>query len=339
MSSNESEKQVAIFFTLVVFIFLSLAALFIFNLFKPVFILLIILIILLVVYSQYNHFFAQVAEYERAVVFRKGRFKEVAGPGWVFFMPFIESYKIVDLRTKTYDIPSQEVVTGDNVKLKFDAVLYLKVIDAKKAVLNVEDYKKAAVSNIQATLRAVVGNLSLRDVIGNVPKITKELKKGAEEVSNDWGVSIEGIEIQAIELPKGLQESMHRLKEAEQKKLAAKEIAEGKKISINAIQESAGKLTPSSLQYLYLQSLQKIAEGKSSKLIFPLELSNLASGIASKFGGYEKAQDKVMSDYEKLLKKADLSKVDSSELIKQLAKQYGVEINTKPKKKKKKGKN
>jgi len=321
---KESEKQVAIFFTLISFVIISLFVLFIFNLFEPVLVLLIILIVLVTVYSQYNHFFAQVAEYQRAVVFRKGKFKEVAGPGWVFFIPFIESYKIIDLRTKTYDIPSQEVVTRDNIKLKFDAILYLKVIDAKKSVLNVADYKKAAVSNIQGALRTVVGNLPLRDVISNVHEITEELKREAQEVSRDWGVSIESIEIQSIALPKEVQESMHKLKEAEQKKLAAKELAEGKKININAIQESAGKLTDSSLRYLYLQALQKIAEGKSSKLIFPLELSNLAANVAGKFGGYEKAQSKVSKDYENLIKNIDLSKVNTSEIIEKLKKEYGL---------------
>ncbi len=321
---KEDEKQVAIFFTLIAFVVLSLFALYFFNLFNVASILLVILVILVVIYSQYNHFFAQVAEYERAVVFRKGRFKEVAGPGWVFFIPFIESYKIVDLRTKTYDIPAQEVVTKDNIKLKFDAIIYLKVTDAKKAILNVRDYSQAAVTNIEGALRTVVGNMYLHDVIANVDEITKKLKEQAKEVTEDWGVSIESVEIQSIELPKRVQEAMHQLKEAQQKKLAAKELAEGKKITIEAIQEGAGKLTEPSLQYLYLQSLQKIAEGKSSKIIFPLELSNLAASIAGKFGGYEKAQEKVSKDYEKLLKNVDLSKVNVSDIINKLKKEYGV---------------
>ena len=330
---KEAEKQVAIFFTLIAFIILSFFALFLFNLFTIASILVVILIVLVVVYSQYNHFFAQVAEYERAVVFRKGRFKEVAGPGWVFFIPFIESYKIVDLRTKTYDIPAQEVVTRDNIKLKFDAIIYLKVIDAKKAILNVHNYSKAAVTNIEGALRTVVGNMYLREVISNVDEITKKLKEQAKEVSRDWGVSIEAVEIQSIALPKGVQESMHQLKEAEQKKLAAKELAEGKRITIEAIQEGAGKLTKPSLQYLYLQSLQKIAEGKSSKIIFPLELSNLAASVAGKFGGYEKAQEKVSKDYEKLLKNVDLSKVSIPQIIDKLKKDYGVKETKKDKKK------
>ena len=318
---GEAQKQTAVFFTLIAFIILTFAVLLAFDLFTPVAILLVILVILIAVYSQTSTFFAQVDEFERVVVFRKGVFKEVAGPGWIFFIPFIESYKLIDLRTKTYDIPAQEVVTNDNIKLQFDAILYLKVTDPKKAILNIGDYKHASVTAIQGALRSVVGNLQLADVISNVGEITEELKKATTEVSGDWGVNIENVEIQSIVLPKEVQQAMHQLKQAEQKKLAAKEVAEGKRITIEAIQEAAGKLTDPTLQYLYLQSLEKIAEGKSSKIIFPLELSSLASRIAGSFGSFEQAQDKVSEDYEKLSKEG----INQKKIIKQLKEEYGIE--------------
>ena len=115
---GEAQKQTAVFFTLIAFIILTFAVLLAFDLFTPVAILLVILVILIAVYSQTSTFFAQVDEFERVVVFRKGVFKEVAGPGWIFFIPFIESYKLIDLWTNSYDIPAQVVVTNDNILKK-----------------------------------------------------------------------------------------------------------------------------------------------------------------------------------------------------------------------------
>ncbi|RLG21643.1 hypothetical protein DRN74_01945 [Candidatus Micrarchaeota archaeon] len=300
---DESQKQVVIFVTLIVFMVVAFGILWFFNMLNITAILLIIFFVLFVTWTQAPNYFAQLQEYERAVVFRMGKFKKEAGPGWLFVIPYIESFRRVDLRVKTIDIPVQEVVTHDNIKLKIDAIIYLRVKSATKAVLNVRDYEKAAVSFTQARLRDVVGKMKLADVISNVDVINKHLKAGLQEVADDWGISVENIEIQSITLPKGVQEAMHQLKEAEQKKLAAKELAEGTKIKINALQEAAGKLTDPTLNYLYLQSLQKIAEGKSSKIIFPMELSKLAENISHRFGGdYEKAQEKALADYRELVK-------------------------------------
>jgi len=160
----------------------------------------------------------------------------------------------------------------------------------------------------------------LAEVISNVKGITEKLKQMSREVTEDWGIEIESVEVQSVTLPKEVQESMHKLKEAQQRKLAAREIAEGKKIAIEALQEAAGKLTDPTLQYLYLQSLQKIAEGKSSKIIFPLELSSLAARVANRFGGFEKAQEKVSQEYESLAKKG----LDRKKIIEELKKEYGV---------------
>lgn len=299
---DDNQKQVSIFVTLVIFIVVSLSVLFYLNMLSTLAILVVIFFALFVTYTQSQYYFAQLQEYERAIIFRMGKFRKEAGPGWIFVLPFIESFTKVDLRVRTIDIPKQDVVTNDNVKLEVDAIIYIKVRSATKAVLNVDDYEKAATSFVTARLRDVMGKMQLADIISKVDSINETLKKGLQNVVSEWGIAVEVVEIQSILLPKGLQEQMHKLKEAEQQKLAAKETAEGTKIKIDALEAAAGKLTDPTLNYLYLQSLQKIAEGKSSKLIFPMELSKLAENITARIGGnYEKAQDKALKDYQELI--------------------------------------
>ncbi len=320
---DAEQKQVALFLTLIFFVVFSLLITYVLGLLKPLVLLLIIGVVLAVFYAKVPSFAIMLREYERAVVFRFGRYVGIKGPGWVILIPFVDSYKIIDLRAKTVDIPIQEVVTADNIKLKIDAIIYIKVKDPEKAVLNVKDYEKAAVSNIQASLRAVIGKMKLSEVISNIDKINELLRKGTEEVTKDWGVEVEKVEIQSVTLPEGVQRAMHELKEAEQKKLAAKELAEGTKIKLSALQEAASKFTDPTLKYLYLQSLQKIAEGKSSKIIFPMELSRLAAGISEKFGvPFEKTQERLLAEYSEKREKGE--KPES--IIESLKKEYGVKL-------------
>lgn len=324
---NPEQKEVSIFVTLIAFIIIAFVGLYFLQLLTEIAVLIIILIVLAVLYSRSSSFLIQLQEYERGVVFRMGRYERLVGPGWVILIPFVETYKRMDLRIQTVDIPPQEVVTNDNIKLSMDAVLFIKVEDPVKAVIKVQDYEKSAVSNIQASMRAVIGRMKLSGVITNMSKVNKLLKEEAAQVSKDWGVVIEDVEIQTLVLPESVQEAMHKLKEAEQQKLAAKEIAAGKKITIDAIQAAAGKLTDPTLQYMYLQALERIAEGKSNKIIFPLELSKLASGLASKIGQpYSKAQEKVLDRYQELAKEGKKTR----SILEELREEIGVPKPTKP---------
>ena len=324
---NPEQKEVSIFVTLIAFIIIAFVGLYFLQLLTEIAVLIIILIVLAVLYSRSSSFLIQLQEYERGVVFRMGRYERLVGPGWVILIPFVETYKRMDLRIQTVDIPPQEVVTNDNIKLSMDAVLFIKVEDPVKAVIKVQDYEKSAVSNIQASMRAVIGRMKLSGVITNMSKVNKLLKEEAAQVSKDWGVVIEDVEIQTLVLPESVQEAMHKLKEAEQQKLAAKEIAAGKKITIDAIQAAAGKLTDPTLQYMYLQALERIAEGKSNKIIFPLELSKLASGLASKIGQpYSKAQEKVLDRYQELAKEGK----KTISILEELREEIGVPKPTKP---------
>jgi len=321
--TSDHEKQTIIFFVIIAAIVITAILLTVFNLWSLTAVLIIILVFLIFLYSQINVFFAQLQEYERAIVFDMGKFKNVAGPGWLFLIPFVQSYVRVDLRIKTYDIKPQNVITEDNIKLKIDAIIYAKVKDPKAAILNVDDYENAMKSYVQATLRGVIGKLVLTDVISEIAQINEILKKTLQEVSTDWGILVTRVEIQSIDLPKEVQDSMHEFKAAEQKKLAQMERAEAKKITIEAIQAGAAGLTKPTLQYLYLQSLEKIAQGKSTKIIFPLQLMGIAQSLADKFGSFEKAQNVVVEKYKKI---QEHKPVKASDALKKLAAEFGVKI-------------
>ncbi|MEM3411939.1 MAG: SPFH domain-containing protein [archaeon] len=298
---ENEKKQVAVFLALISFIIAAVASIIIFKLYNILVYLGVLLIVFLVIYTQASKMLIVAKEYERVVIFRRGKYLKTAGPGWIFLLPFIDTYTLVDLRTTVADIKPQEVVSKDNIELKIDAIIYYKVVNPEKAVLSVEDYKKSAVSYIQAALRDVVGKMTASDVISSVEEINKILTKAISEISQNWGIKVDKVELQAVELPKELLEAMHQRRVEEQRKLAAKERAEAKKIEILALQEAAGKLSQPTLHYLYLQALEKIAEGKSNKIIFPLELSKFVEALSSKLGiSYEDAQKKILEEYTEL---------------------------------------
>lgn len=318
---DESQKQVAVFFTLIVFVIVAVAVLLFFNLLTIMAVLILILIVLIVTYYRLHTFFAQLQEYERAVVFRMGKFRKVVGPGWIFLVPFIESYRKIGLRVRTVDIGAQEVITKDNIKLLIDAIIYLRVSDPKAAIINVRDYEGASISYVQAHLRAVAGKMELDRMISRVDEVNVILQKGLQRVTKEWGIIIDKVEIQSIELPPEVLAAMHERKAAEQYKFAAVEKAEARKIHIDAIQAAAGKLTDPTLQYLYLESLKRMAEGKSTKFIFPMELSKLAAGLASRIGEpYVRAERDVISEYQDRLKKGE--RPDT--IIESLQKEIGI---------------
>jgi regulator of protease activity HflC (stomatin/prohibitin superfamily) len=259
-----------------------LVGLYVLGLVQELFLLLGILVVLFFVYSQSPPIIVELAEYERAVVLRYGKFLKIAGPGWVFVIPFIDDPRIVDLRVTTVDIKPQEVLTKNNIKLVIDAILYIRIKDPKAAIINVRDPIEASASYVQAHLRDLVGKMELEAVISQVNIINELLHKGLERVSRDWGVEIVKVEIQSVELPSEVLSAMHERKAAEQRKFAAEEAAKAQAIKIEAIRKAAGELSDPALKYLYLQALEKVAEGKSSKIIFPLELTHLAASLAGR---------------------------------------------------------
>jgi len=328
--ATETEMQATIFILLIAVIVAGIAGLWYFNLFdKPLYFLLLVLIVLVIIYSQSSKYLTVLQEYERAIVFRFGKFDKVAGPGWLFVMPFIYSVIKVDLRVQTLEISPQEVVTRDNIKLTVDAIVYMHVSDPRSAIINVEDYKDAAVSFIQANLRDVMGKLNLEQVISNIDQINYALNKNLVQTAKEWGIEIDKIEIQSVELPPTVMEAMHKRRAATEEKAAQLQRAEAQKLTITALEEAGSKLTNPTLHYLYLQSLQKIAEGKSTKHIFPLELSKLADNLSARMKvPYSEAQEKVVERYQEIAKEEE----KPSSIIEELKRELGYEEEKKKKK-------
>ncbi|MCD6434202.1 MAG: SPFH domain-containing protein [Candidatus Diapherotrites archaeon] len=249
---------------------------------------LLILAAIVFVYSIVRFdYLIRLKEYERAVIFRFGRVNRVGGPGWCFVIRPIENYVLVDLRTKTIDVPKQDVITKDQIELRVDAVIYMHVKSDPQSVINsvvaVRDYEKAMETMVIAALRDVIGNMELPEVIANIEAINAKLKEQLAEASKEWGVEVESVEIKDVDIPREVLEAMHAERAAVKQKLARIHKADAHKYEVGAIGEAASKLSDKAIAYYYIRALEELAKGKSTKLFFPLEVSKLAEGIGNIF--------------------------------------------------------
>jgi len=238
-------------------------------------------------------------QFERAVVQRYGRFNRVAGPGWTVIVPGVESYNVVDVRVKTLDLLGYEAITKDKIRLYLDIVVYAKVIDPYKSVLLVKDINQAIITFLKSITRETVGNLTAEEVISNVAKVNELLISERDRLKDEWGVDLISVEIQEIRLPGQVQESMHDLRSAEYQRQVIEQQAYAREAMINAIQRAASKLEDPALSYIYLEALKKVADGKATKLIFPMELTRLAESASQHFGV---SKDKFLGDIMKAYK-------------------------------------
>jgi len=240
-------------------------------------------------------------EYERGVVFRFGKFHRVAEPGWRFLIPAIETFVKYDLRTEAIDIPPQVVITKDAVEIKIDAVIYLRIEDPVKAELYVEeDYRKAVEELVKGRIRNVAAGLELQDLYGNIEDINKDLSRAVQELAKEWGILVINIELISFTPSPEVVKAMQAQEIAERYKQAAKEEAEATKIRIDALEAGAGKLSEPTLNYLYLKALKDLADGRASKIIFPLEFTKLAERIGA---GSKGAEGNLEQLAEKVLEK------------------------------------
>src|SRR3989338_8634864 len=208
-------------------------------------------------------------EYDRAVVFRLGRFNRVAGPGVIFIIPLIESTKIVDMRIVTADIPKQEVMTKDNIQVIANTVVYFRVDDSQKAIIKIEDYEYAVKQYTQAALRDVIGNAELDVVLTEREKIANNIKKIVDSEISGWGVDIESIKIQEIELPPEMKRAMAKQAEAEREKRSTIIVAEGELKASENLRKAGETLarSPAALHLRTLQTIRDIASSPSEKIV------------------------------------------------------------------------
>ncbi|NOZ48956.1 MAG: slipin family protein [Chloroflexi bacterium] len=220
-----------------------------------------------------------VQEYERGVVFRLGRFAGVRGPGLILLIPFIERMVKVDLRVITLDVPSQEAITKDNVTVRVNAVAYFHVIDPDRAVINVEDYRRATAQIAQTTLRSVLGQHELDDLLSRRERINQELQRIIDLATEPWGIKVSVVEVKDVELPTTMQRAMARQAEAERERRAKIIHAEGEYSASQQLAAAAKVMTasPGAIQLRYLQTLTEIATEQNSTIIFPLPIEFLST--------------------------------------------------------------
>lgn len=215
-----------------------------------------------------------VPEYQRLVVFRLGRLLSSKGPGIVFVIPWVDRTLKVDLRVVTLDVPVQEVITRDNVPIKVNAVVYFRVLDPSRSMVEVEDYILATSQLSQTTLRSVIGRAELDDVLSARDKINIELQQIIDERTDPWGIKVSAVEVKELELPEGMKRAMARQAEAERERRAKIIAAEGELQAAEKLTQASETMerSPMTLQLRYLQTLREISVDKNSTTIFPLPL-------------------------------------------------------------------
>lgn len=227
-----------------------------------------------------------VNQYERGIVLTLGRYSGVKEPGMRFLIPGIQIMRKVDVRTTPIDVPKQEVITKDNVTVSVDAIVYFRVIDASKAVLETTNYVYATSQFAQAALRDVTGNFELEDLLSKREEISQQIKEIVDAQTDKWGIDVESVKLQNIELPSDMKRAMAKQAEAERERRAAIISAEGEKASAQAVAEAARMLsqTPGGLNIRTLQTLEKISVEPSQKtlVVLPTELTDSISKILKK---------------------------------------------------------
>jgi regulator of protease activity HflC (stomatin/prohibitin superfamily) len=225
-------------------------------------------------------------EYERGVLFRLGRLAGVRGPGLFFIIPGIDRLVRVSLRTVVFDVPPQDVITRDNVTVKVSAVVYFRVMAADKAIVEVENYLYATSQLSQTTLRSVLGQVELDELLANREKINKELQEILDRHTGPWGVKIANVEVKNIDLPQEMQRAIAKQAEAERERRAKVIHAEGELQASEKLAQAATVLSvePAALQLRYLQSLTEIATEKNSTIIFPLPIDLIKMFLERKDG-------------------------------------------------------
>lgn len=213
-------------------------------------------------------------EYERAVIFRLGRIREVKGPGLILLIPGIDKMMKVDMRTITMDVPPQDVITRDNVSIKVNAVVYFRVIDANSAVINVENYLYATSQLAQTTLRSVCGQVELDEILSEREKINMQLQEILDRSTDPWGIKISLVEVKHIDLPEEMKRAMAKQAEAERERRAKIINAEGEYQAAQKLIDAAALMEtqPMSLQLRYLQTLNQIASENNSTTVFPIPI-------------------------------------------------------------------
>jgi len=231
-------------------------------------------IVVLLIISLLVNILKILREYERGVVFRLGRYVGVRGPGLIILIPFIEKLVKVNLRTVVMDVPPQDVITKDNVSVKVNAVVYFRVVHPDKAILEVEDYFYATSQLCQTTLRSIIGQFELDDLLSNRDKVNSDLQSVIDAQTDPWGVKVSAVEIKHIDLPNEMQRAMSKQAETERIRRSKVINATGELEASTKLAEASDIMSanPITIQLRYLQTLNEIGNEKNSTIVFPVPI-------------------------------------------------------------------
>ena len=229
--------------------------------------------------------FRVIRQFERGVVFTLGKYSGVRGPGLRIIVPYFQTITRVDVRSTPIDVPKQEVITKDNVTGNVDAIVYFRVLDPSKALLETTNYIYATTNFAQAALRDITGNFELDELLSKRDEISAQIKEIVDKETDKWGIDIENVKLQNIELPGDMKRAMAKQAEAERERRAAIIVADGEKASANAVAEAAHLLarTPGGLQIRTLQTLEKISSDPSQKtvIVLPSDMQDVVRKLAA----------------------------------------------------------
>ena len=236
-------------------------------------------VIIVVVVGLLMSAFRVLREYERGVVFMLGRFYKVKGPGLVIIIPVVQQMVRVDLRTFVLDIPSQDLITRDNVSVKVNAGLYFRVVDSEKAIINVENFMEATGQLAQTTLRSVLGKHELDELLAEREKLNADIQEILDAQTDQWGIKVANVEIKHVDIDESMIRAIAKQAEAERERRAKIIHAEGEQQAAEKLVQAAQALSMQgeAIQLRYLQTLTEIAGEKSSTIVFPLPINLMAS--------------------------------------------------------------
>lgn len=260
------------------------------------FIIILLIILIVIILASIK----QIDQYERGVKFTFGKFTKIMNPGWNIVLPIFQSYRKVDIRTKAVDVPEQDAITKDNVSVRINAVIYYKVFDASKAVLEVENFYYAVGQLAQTTMRNAVGSVSLDELLSEREKISSEICKIIDKATDPWGIEVENVELKDIALPEEMKRVIARVAEAEREKEAVITKAEGEVEASQNLAKAASLMvsTPGAMHLRTLSTLNDISSDQSNTIIFALPVEVLKS-----FEGKALSEEKIEDIVKKIEKK------------------------------------
>ncbi|GIW60384.1 MAG: membrane protein [Patescibacteria group bacterium] len=230
----------------------------------------------------------QINQYERGILFRFGKYLRMMEPGWRLVWPIIDHYQKVDIRTKAVDVPDQEAITKDNVSVRVSAVIYYKVLDASKAILSVENFYYATSQLSQTTMRNVVGEIELNDLLTSRDATAKRIESIVQQSANEWGLEILSVELKDIKLPDSMVRTMAKVAEAERERQATIISSQGEVVAAENLANAARIMaeTPGALHLRTLNSINDISSDQSNTVVFavPLEVLRAVEGVAGYLG-------------------------------------------------------